>query len=194
MTADRPAVRRRPLPEVDLELGPWVPGWGLRAVLALMVLAAGTVAAPSPGWAVMTALAAVTVAVVPQVARSGALVAGFAALLLLGEPGLVASAAATAGAHLTLVLGRWACAVPPRGRVEVAVMRRAGPAIAVVQVLAQGLVLLAWVAAGAVGRNGWLAVVALLLVAAAALAGLRTMRRAATATARGGAPGSVRAG
>ncbi len=135
-------MRRRPIPpppaRTTVATAATVPGWVLRAGLALL-LALGGLAAGAEGvqWAVVAALALV-VAARPHAALGALAVAVLGSMLVLGEaPARWQLPALLAATHGVLALGAVAAVSSWRGRVELAVLRAELPAVLVVQALAQ---------------------------------------------------------
>lgn len=192
------AHRVRP-PRTTVRTGPALPGWTVRLLVALTVLAAGpAVAGSSVQWLVLGALA-----VLLGVAPNGALVPlgiGLMAAMLafLSTTAWWTLPVLLLATHGLLVLGAVATATAWRGRVELRVLADLVPRVVVVQAFAQ----LAGVAARLLGGAAavpWLAVLAVAALAVLVAALLHQLTRAplppspAQALARGRAQARARA-
>lgn len=148
LTAYVPIVRRH-RPRVRLELGPWLPGWLLRLVLAVSVFAlAAVVGGGRLAWGVLVVLAA-CVFVWPSGVAPGAAVI-FLALLLATRPespSPLLVAVVLAGLPAVLQFGALLGRTGPAARIEPSVLLVPVPRFLVVQAIVQPLALL----------GGWLA-------------------------------------
>lgn len=134
---------QRPLPRVQVSLGPWVPALLLRGVQVIVALANVALVAPGPGWRAVALLGALLLVVRP----SGIVAACFAFALGFG----LAVSSSTAwslkpfilllGLHLLVELARQSAGVPWATRVDLAVLVPAGRRFLLVQALAQLLAL-----------------------------------------------------
>jgi len=151
-----------------------VPGWVVRLVPPLLVLAVGaTVASESLAWAVLLGLAALATL------RPGGLVpVGLTAVLAVrlmpvGDPGLVLLAGLVLGVHLVAASAGLARHVAWRALVDPAALGRAAADLVPVQVVSQALVLVAaLLVRGAHVPSGSLMSLALRAVAVVALVGV----------------------
>ena len=164
--------------EVTLELVRPVPGWALRAALA--VLGTGTLAVafaaagPRPHAVLLIGLVALVVAtaVLPGLGVAPLLVLVAATRLFAGDaPGLGVVMALTLLVHLTLWAGAVAARASWRTLVERGVLVRALRVVAIVQVGAQVLAVVAMVLVGVTQGDLWraAALVAAIVVAAVML-------------------------
>ncbi len=164
--------------EVTLELLRPVPAWAVRAAVVVMAAATLVVAfvgtGPRPPSVLVVALAvlAVAAAVVPGLGLAALVVLVAATRLFVADPpGLGVVMALVLLVHLTLWSGAVAARTSWRTRVEAAVLVRGLREVAVVQVGAQVLAVLATVLAGVSLGDGdlWRALALLAAIAAAAV-------------------------
>ncbi|MCA5894758.1 hypothetical protein LEP48_15570 [Isoptericola sp. NEAU-Y5] len=146
---------RRPLPLVEVTVGPWVPGWVFRLAACVAVGALVLLAAGRTGLLPTIAVGAALLLAAWAAARPGpgpahvAVVAS--AVILLGTGTTPFDAAVLWLAPLGYVavrLGWWASWLGPLARVEVAALGRAAARDAVVVLATFPVALAAWVVAG----------------------------------------------
>jgi hypothetical protein len=164
--------------EVTLELVRPVPAWAVRAALAVLCAATLTAAfagtGPAPHAALVAAFAALVVAtvLVPGLGLAALVVLLAGMRLFVGDPpGLGVLMALVLLVHLTLWAGAVAARASWRTRVELAVLVRGLRDVAVVQVGAQVLAVVAMALVGVTQGDLWraAALLAALVVAAVLL-------------------------
>src|SRR5690606_29597031 len=169
-----PAPRRRPRPQVRIDLDVGVPAWLVRALAGAVLVA---IVPPVVGDWVVPLLAAAALVVLPHLATVAGLTLLAAAVVWAGEPRLVTCAVLVLALHLALVTVRLTGPLGVAGLVDGRLLLRPGATVVVVQLLVQGLVGLSFVAMDGLPRAPWFAVVVLVGIGAALMAALRWVAR-----------------
>lgn len=169
-----PAPRRRPRPQVRIDLDVGVPAWLVRALAGAVLVA---IVPPVVGDWVVPLLAAAALVVLPHLATVAGLTLLAAAVAWAGEPRLVTCAVLVLALHLALVTVRLTGPLGVAGLVDGRLLLRTGATFVVVQLVVQGLVGLSFVAMDGLPRAPWFAVVVLVGIGAALMAALRWVAR-----------------
>lgn len=168
--------RSRPRPAVRLELEGAVPAWAVRVVSGVLVSAGLLVTIEQ--WPVAL-LVGLTVALLAHPGLAGVLLLLGAALLAQLPPELMRAAVLTAVLHVVLLSVRLTSRLPATGLVETRLLRHALATALVIQLVAQGAVLLGFAAVAVMPPMPWLAALSVAALFAASLAALRWWRRRA---------------
>ncbi|GAB2616891.1 hypothetical protein GCM10027067_30940 [Pseudactinotalea suaedae] len=169
-----PAPQRRQRPPVSIDLEHSVPAWLLRgASAAVIVLGLG----PVVGDLVVPLLVAVAIVIVPHPGVVAALTLVGAGYVWNQPPDLLVCAVFVLVLHAVATLARLTAPLPPTGRVESRLVLRALAGFAVIQLLAQAMVVLAFAAMAGMPTFSWFAVLVLAGIAAAVVAGVRWVGR-----------------
>lgn len=156
-----------------------MPGWSLHVAFAALAAPLALSAAPPGLWTLVSvALAAVTV-VVPRWRTAWVLIAVLA-FSILGEPTGTAAlrlCLLIAGVHALHVLAAWMLAVPPRARVQAAVLLPGLGRFAAIQVPVQATALLVGVIRPGTGAPGLAIAAGVAVLALVALLGVTVLRR-----------------
>ncbi|HEX8487255.1 MAG TPA: hypothetical protein VF642_01820 [Propionibacteriaceae bacterium] len=133
----------RPLPRVRVALGPWVPGWALRLVQAVVALCCVALLQPGAGTWFLGVAGAFLLVLRPSgiVAACFAAAVGLRLAVISPEPYAVTSFLLLFGVHLLVQLARAGSAVPWAARVELRVLLPTVLRFMTVQALAQLLAL-----------------------------------------------------
>lgn len=170
----------RPLPQVRIELGRWIPAGLLNvAVAALSLICAAQVATAAGHWA-MAIVGAVAMAArpLPGMAQLYALVLGGGLALTASDPWAPKVFILIFGVHLFVQLGSLTQGLRWTTRVELAALAAPGRRFLVVQIGAQAAAVGgAWLAGRSIDA-GWAAVLAGGCLAALALVLIRSVSRA----------------
>lgn len=169
-----PAARRRPRPPVSIDLERTLPAWVLRGTSAAVVLLGLLPVLNDP---ITPVLAAVAVVLLPHPGTVAALTVLAMFYVWSLPPDLLRCATFLLVLHLVHVLVRLTAPLPATGRVEWRLIGRALAGFAVIQLIAQLMVGIAFTAAEGLPVMPWFAVLAVALIAAAVLAGVRWVSR-----------------
>jgi hypothetical protein len=159
-----------------LELGLWIPGAMLRLGAVAVVACAVVILQPGIGWEVLAVLAALAGSIVPITGLGWIALAVIPFALILEPMELGRASLAVLTVHLGHVLATLSLTMPIRSRVSLRALRPTAVRFAVVQLVAQALMVAAVIFASEEGRVPWLAPVGALAVAGLALVLLRRVR------------------
>lgn len=154
----------RPLPEVEADLGWWVPVWLVTLALAGVAIAGVALVVRAPvGWLVMGAFVLALV-VFPEGPSTGvyAIAIGVAVLITGGEPFTGRLFLLIALVHLVAVLDSVTSGLPLRARLQVAALRDPLRRYLGVQVAAQAIAAVGALLSGAAITLAWIPVIAAL--------------------------------
>lgn len=166
--------RARPRPAVRLELDGAVPAWTVRVVSGVLVTAGLLTTIEQWPVALLVGLA---VALIAHPGLVGVLLLCGAAMLAHLPPELMRAAVFTGLLHVVLLSVRLTSRLPATGLVEVRLLRRTLATSFMIQLVAQGAVLLGFAAVAVMPPMPWLAALSVAALFAGSFAALRWWRR-----------------